>query len=456
MSRYDFDLFTIGAGSGGVRASRVAASLGARVAVAEDTYLGGTCVNAGCVPKKLFVYASHYREDFEDALAYGWSLGPSRRFDWKTLLENKDGEIQRLNGVYARLLDESGVERIEGRATLRGPHTVAVGEARHTAAHILVAVGSEPSLPRIPGIEHAITSDHAFHLERFPERVVVGGGGYIAVEFAGIFHGMGAEVIQLYRGPLFMRGFDDDVRRVLADEMRKRGIDLRFEKNPTAIERDGAGLRLRMDDGSTLEADQVLYATGRVPKTRDLGLEEVGVELGQSGAVIVDDHSCSSVPHIYAIGDCTDRLMLTPVAFAEGIAFANTVFAGTPTRPDHSGVPTAVFSQPPIGCVGLTEAEARERCGEIDVYRSSFRPMKHTLTGRDETTLMKLIVERASDRVVGCHMVGPDAGEITQGLAIALKCGATKAQFDATIGIHPTAAEEFVTMREKVPDPEST
>jgi glutathione reductase (NADPH) len=456
MTQHDYDLFTIGAGSGGVRASRVAASLGARVAVAEDTYLGGTCVNAGCVPKKLFVYASHYREDFEDASAYGWSIGERRRFDWKNLLENKNQEIQRLNGVYARLLDEAGVERIEGRAALLDAHTLAVGERRYTAATILVATGSRPSMPRIPGIEHAITSDEAFHLERFPERVVVVGGGYIAVEFAGIFHGMGAAVTQLYRGPLFMRGFDDDVRRVLADQMRKRGIDLRFERNPTAIERSATGLRVSVDDGSTLEADQILYATGRVPKTADLGLEEAGVELGRNGAVIVDEYSRSNVPHIYAIGDCTDRLMLTPVAIAEGIAFANTVFAGTPTQPDHIGVPTAVFSQPPVGCVGLTEAEARERGGEIDIYRSTFRPMKHTLTGRDETTMMKLIVEPATDRVLGCHMVGPDAGEITQGLAIALKCGATKAQFDATIGIHPTAAEEFVTMREKVPDPDST
>ena len=456
MSQYETDLFTIGAGSGGVRASRVAASMGARVAIAEDTYLGGTCVNAGCVPKKLFVYASHFREDFEDAAAYGWSIGERRRFDWGTLLENKNREILRLNGVYARLLDEAGVERIEGRATLVDPHTVAVGERRLSVATILVATGSRPSMPRIPGIEHAITSDEAFHLERFPERAVIVGGGYIAVEFAGIFHGMGASVTQLYRGPLFMRGFDDDVRRVLTDQMRTRGIDLRFEKNLTAIERSDTGLRLSVDDGSTLEADQVLYATGRVPKTADLGLEEAGVELGRNGAVIVDAYSRSSASHIYAIGDCTDRLMLTPVAIAEGIAFANTVFAGTPTRPDHTDVPTAVFSQPPLGCVGLTEAEARERCGEIDVYRSSFRPMKHTLTGRDETTMMKLIVERATDRVVGCHMVGPDAGEITQGLAIALKCGATKAQFDGTIGIHPTAAEEFVTMRERVPDPEST
>jgi glutathione reductase (NADPH) len=430
--------------------------MGARVAIAEDTYLGGTCVNAGCVPKKLFVYASHFHEDFEDAAAYGWSIGERRRFDWRTLLENKDREILRLNGVYARLLDEAGVERIEGRATLVDPHTVAVGEGRHTAATILVATGSRPSMPRIPGIEHAITSDQAFHLERFPERAVIVGGGYIAVEFAGIFHGMGASVTQLYRGPLFMRGFDDDVRRVLADQLRKKGIDLRFEKNLTAIERSDTGLRLSVDDGSTLEADQVLYATGRVPKTAGLGLEAAGVELGRNEEVIVDAYSRSSVSHIYAIGDCTGRLMLTPVAIAEGIAFASTVFAGTPTRPDHAGVPTAVFSQPSVGCVGLTEAEARERCGEIDVYRSSFRPMKHTLTGRDETTMMKLIVERATDRVVGCHMIGPDAGEITQGLAIALKCGATKAQFDATIGIHPTAAEEFVTMREKVPDPEST
>jgi glutathione reductase (NADPH) len=453
MARYDYDLFTIGAGSGGVRASRVASSLGARVAVAEDTYLGGTCVNAGCVPKKLFVYASHYRDDFEDAAAYGWSVGSPRRFDWKSLLENKDGEIARLNRVYARLLDEAGVERIEGRATLLDAHTVAVGERRHTAANILVATGSKPWLPPVPGIEHAITSNHTFHLERFPDRVVVVGGGYIAVEFAGIFHGMGAAVTQLYRGPLFLRGFDDDVRRALASGMRKKGIDLRFEKNATAIERSGSGLRVRVDDGSALEADQVLYATGRVPKTANLGLEEAGVELDGNGAVMVDEYSRSSVPHIYAVGDCTDRIMLTPMAIAEGVAFARTVFAGTPTRPDYEGVPTAIFSQPQVGSVGLTEAEARERCGEIDVYRSEFRPMKHTLTGRDETAMMKLVVERASGRVLGCHMVGPDAAEITQGLAIALKCGATKAQFDATVGIHPTAAEEFVTMREKVPGP---
>jgi len=455
MARYDYDLFTIGAGSGGVRASRVASSLGARVAVAEDTYLGGTCVNAGCIPKKLFVYASHYREDFEDAAAYGWSIGGPRRFDWKSLLENKDNEIARLNRVYARLLDEAGVERIEGRATLLDAHTVAVGERRHTAANILVATGSKPWLPPVPGIEHAITSDHTFHLERFPDRVVVVGGGYIAVEFAGIFHGMGAAVTQLYRGPLFLRGFDDDVRRALAAGMRKKGIDLRFEKNATAIERSGSGLRVRVDDGSALEADQVLYATGRVPKTASLGLEKAGVELDGSGAVMVDEYSRSSVPNIYAVGDCTDRIMLTPMAIAEGVAFARTVFAGTPTRPDYEGVPTAIFSQPQVGSVGLTEAEARERCGEIDVYRSEFRPMKHTLTGRDETAMMKLVVERASGRVLGCHMVGPDAAEITQGLAIALKCGATKAQFDATIGIHPTAAEEFVTMRERIPDPGS-
>jgi glutathione reductase (NADPH) len=455
MIRYDYDLFTIGAGSGGVRASRVASSLGARAAVAEDTYLGGTCVNAGCVPKKLFVYASHYREDFEDAEAYGWSIGGPRRFDWKSLLENKDREIARLNRVYARLLDEARVERIEGRATLLDAHTVAVGGVRRTAATILIATGSRPWLPAVPGIEHAITSDQAFHLERFPDRVVVVGGGYIAVEFAGIFHGMGAAVTQLYRGPLFLRGFDEDVRRTLAAEMPKRGIDLRFEKQVTSIARSGSGLRVKIDDGSEVEADQVLYATGRVPKTARLGLEAAGVELDGNGAVIVDEYSRSSIPHIYAVGDCSDRIMLTPVAIAEGMAFAKTVFGGAPTRPDYEGVPTAVFSQPQVGCVGLTEAEARERCGEIDVYRSRFRPMKHTLTGRDETAMMKLVVARASGRVLGCHMVGPDAAEITQGLAIALKCGATKAQFDATIGIHPSAAEEFVTMREKLPDPVS-
>jgi len=449
MADYDYDLFTIGAGSGGVRASRVSAEFGARVAVAEERYLGGTCVNAGCIPKKLLVYASHYGSDFEDCAAYGWTLG-ARSFDWATLIENKDREIERLNGVYARLLDAAGVERIEGRAHIVDPHTVAVGERRLTAANILVATGSWPNVPDVPGVEHAITSNEAFHLKSLPERVAVVGGGYIAVEFAGIFHGLGAETVQLYRGPLFLRGFDDDVRAALAEEMRKRGIDLRFEATVEKIEKTGAGLVATLNDRSAVEVDQILYATGRLPLTGDLGLEAAGVELDSKGAVVVDAYSRSSVPSIWAIGDATDRINLTPVAINEGIALANTLFNDRPTIPDHEDVPSAVFSHPPIGTVGLTETEARERYGEVEIYRSRFRPLRHTLTGSEETTLMKLIVDRASDRVVGAHMVGPDAAEILQGLAIAVKCRATKAQFDATIGINPTAAEEFVTMRSPV------
>jgi len=425
--------------------------MGARVAVAEDLFLGGTCVNVGCVPKKLLVYASHYAEDFEDARGFGWSVG-ARSFDWGELIAAKDQEIARLNGVYARLLDDAGVTRLDGRARLLDEHAVEVDGTRYTADTILVAVGAWPFLPEIPGIEHAITSNEVFHLKELPERVLVVGGGYIAVEFAGILHGLGSQVTLSYRGPVFLRGFDDDVRRSLAEEMRKKDVDLRFETQVTRIARTDAELEASLSNGDAVRADQVLFATGRVPKTADLGLEEAGVELGAKGEVIVDTFSRSSVPNIYAIGDCTHRLALTPMAIAEGMAFARTVYGGQPTEPDHHDVPSAVFSQPNIGCVGLTEAEARERYGEIDVYRSQFRALKHTLSGRDEKTLMKLIVDRASDRVVGCHMVGPDAGEILQGLGIALKCGATKAQFDATIGIHPTTAEEFVTLREPVPD----
>ena len=446
MADYDYDLFTIGAGSGGVRASRVSAEFGARVAVAEERYLGGTCVNAGCIPKKLLVYASHYGSDFEDCAAYGWTLG-DRSFDWTALIENKDREIERLNGVYARLLDAAGVERIEGRARVVDPHTVAVGERSFSVANILVATGSWPNVPDVPGVEHAITSNEAFHLKSLPERVAIVGGGYIAVEFAGIFHGLGAETVQLYRGPLFLRGFDDDVRAALAEEMRKRGIDLRFEATVEKIEKTGSGLVATLNDRSAVEVDQILYATGRLPLTGDLGLEAAGVDLDPKGAVVVDAYSRSSVPSIWAIGDATDRINLTPVAIHEGIALANTLFNDRPTIPDHEDVPSAVFSHPPIGTVGLTETEARERYGEVEIYRSRFRPLRHTLTGSEETTLMKLIVDRASDRVVGAHMVGPDAAEILQGLAVAVKCRATKAQFDATIGIHPTAAEEFVTMR---------
>ena len=449
MPAYDYDLFTIGAGSGGVRASRVAAKLGARVAVAEERYLGGTCVNAGCIPKKLLVYASSFRDEFEDAASFGWKLA-ARDVDWATLLANKDREIGRLNRIYGQLLDEAGVDRLEGRARVVDAHSVSIEGKICSAANILIATGSWPSLPRIPGIEHAITSNEAFNLPALPEHVAIVGGGYIAVEFAGILHGMGAHVVQCYRGPLFLRGFDDDVRRHLAEEMRKKRIDLRFETDVVGIEKTDAGLRVELTSGDVVETDAVLYATGRVPLSADLGLEAAGVEIGAKGEVPVDAYSRTNVPHIWAIGDVTDRVNLTPVAIHEGMAFARTLFGGEATKPDHRDVPSAVFSQPSIGSVGLTETEAREHYGEIDVYRSVFRAMKHTLSGRDEKTLMKLLVDRATDRVVGCHMVGPEAGETVQGLGIALKCGATKAQFDATIGIHPTSAEEFVTMREPV------
>ncbi len=449
MASHDYDLFTIGAGSGGVRASRMAAGAGARVAVAEERYLGGTCVNVGCIPKKLLVHAAHFREEVEDAAGFGWSVAEPV-FDWPALIANKDREIARLNGVYAGLLDGAGVTRIEGRARLVDAHTVEVGGSRITATNILLAPGGWPHLPDIPGIELAISSNEAFHLAGLPRRVIIVGGGYIAVEFAGIFHGMGADVVQLYRGPLFLRGFDDDVREALASEMRKKGIDLRFEARPSRIERAGDALRVELDDGGVLEADCVMYATGRRPLTADLGLEEAGVATDVYGAITVDAYSRTSVENIWAIGDVTDRIQLTPVAIHEAMCLVRTLFHDDPTVPDHADVASAVFSLPPIGTVGLTEAEARARLGDVDVYRSRFRPLKHTLSGRDEQTLMKLVVDRASDRVVGAHMVGPDAGEIIQGIAIAVKMRATKAQFDATVGIHPTAAEEFVTMREPV------
>jgi glutathione reductase (NADPH) len=397
------------------------------------------------------VYASHFHEDFEDARrGYGWTLG-ERRFDWSTFIEKKNAEILRLNGVYERLLEDAGVAIIRGRACLEDPHTVEVGGARFTARHILIATGGWPTVPDVPGAELAITSNEAFFLKELPERVIVVGGGYIAVEFAGIFKGMGSEVVQLYRGPHFLRGFDDDARHHLAGEMRKKGVDLRFNLNVTRIERSASGLMACLTDGSELLADQVLFATGRAPRSADLGLQEVGVELDDAGAVVVDEYSRSNVPSVYAIGDVTDRIALTPVAIHEAICLANSLFNDRPMKPDHDDVPSTVFSQPPLGTVGLTEAEARERYAEVEVYTSEFRPLKHTLTDGDERSLMKLIVDRASDRVVGVHMVGPEAGEIVQGFAVALKCNATKAQFDATIGVHPTLAEELVTMREPVP-----
>ncbi len=448
MPRYDFDLITIGAGSGGVRASRIAATYGARVAVVEERYLGGTCVNVGCIPKKLLVYASEYGPAFEEAAGFGWTLAPGH-FDWSRLIANKNREIARLNGVYGDLLTGAGAKIIDGRAVLVDAHMVMVGAERLTAEYLLIATGSWPVVPSIPGAEHAITSNEAFFLKQLPQSVILVGGGYIAAEFAGIFHGLGVKVTQLYRGSLFLRGFDDDVRTKLAEEMRKRGVDLRFNADVSSIERSGAGVRAMLNDGSALSADLIMYATGRAPNTRGIGLEQNGVKLDAEGGVVVDHYSQSSQPNIYAVGDCTNRVMLTPVAIAEGQAVAETLFNHKPTAIDLALVPSAVFSQPSIGTVGLTETQARQSLGEIDVYKSHFRPLRHTLSGRDERTFMKLVVERKTDRVAGCHMIGADAGEIIQGLAVALKCKATKADFNATIGIHPTAAEEFVTMRTK-------
>jgi glutathione reductase (NADPH) len=445
---YDYDLFTIGGGSGGVRASRMAAQFGAKVALAEERYLGGTCVNVGCIPKKLLVYASEFSDAFDDSAGFGWTVG-ERSFNWQTLIANKDREIARLNGVYEKALTDNGARILRARATIADAHTVVVGSERYTARYILVATGGWPSAPSIPGGELAISSNEAFFLPQFPARVTIVGGGYIGLEFAGIFHGLGAKVSLVHRGELFLRGFDEDVRRAVAAEMGKREIDLRFNRQVAGIEKLRHGILATLDDGSALEADLIMFATGRTPNTRDLGLERAGVNLGHDGAVVVDSYSCSSVPNIYAVGDCTYRMQLTPVAIAEGQAVAETLFHGNPQTPDYENVPTAVFSQPPIGTVGLTEAEARERYRAVDVYKSTFRPLKHTVSGREEHSFMKLVVDRETDRVLGCHVVGTDAGEIVQGLAIALKCGATKAQFDATVGIHPTAAEEFVTMRNK-------
>ena len=488
VSDHDFDLFVIGAGSGGTRAARIAAGYGARVAVAEERFLGGTCVNVGCIPKKLFVYASHFAEDFEDAAGYGWrrpaaaagaaganGAPAAPAFDWPTLVANKDREIERLNGIYRGLIEGAGARLYDARATITGPHAVSVAGRTVTARHVLVATGGKPSLPGVPGIEHAIRSDDVFYLDRLPERLIVVGGGYIAVELAGVFAGLGVEVTQLYRGPLFLRGFDDDIRRALAEEMRKRGIDLRFDANVAAIERmakgrpAGGGVRVVLAaDGSgggegdgdgaagtaigaggaeTLEADHILYATGRHPNTAGLGLENAGVATAPNGAVLVDAWSRTNVEHVWAVGDVTDRINLTPVAIREGHCFAETVFNDNPISPDHEDVPTAVFSQPAIGTCGLTETEARDRLPAVDVYLSAFRPLKHTLSGRDQRSVMKLVVDAASDRVAGCHLLDPDAAEIVQGVGIAMKCGATKAQFDRTMALHPTAAEEIVTMR---------
>jgi glutathione reductase (NADPH) len=450
---YDFDLVTLGAGSGGVAASRRAGSYGAKVAICESVRVGGTCVLRGCVPKKLLVYGSHFREELDDARGFGWTVGEST-LDWGKLVAAKDRELDRLNAIYIRLLRDSKVKLLDGRGTIVDPHTVEVAGQRVTAKHILLATGGWPSLPRIPGIEHAITSNEALDLPKLPRRVVIVGGGYIAVEFAGIFHSAGAHVEIVLRGGAILRGFDEDIRSHLSGQMTKQGISIRCDTLVRSLEKEANGsISVRLSDNELLEADVVLYATGRAPNTKNLGLEAVGVKLTENGAVAVDEWSRTSVPSIHAIGDVTDRINLTPVAIHEGRAFAETTFNDRPMNVDYHGVPSAVFSQPPAATVGLSEEQARLAHASVDIYRSSFRPMKHTLSGRDAQTMMKLVVDRATDRVLGAHMVGVDAPEIIQGLAIALKCGATKAQFDSTIGIHPTAAEEFVTMRDPLPAP---
>jgi glutathione reductase (NADPH) len=459
---FDYDLFTIGAGSGGVRASRMSAALGARVAVAENRFFGGTCVNVGCIPKKLFAYAAHFHEDFEDAAGYGWSV-PQARFDWPTLVANKDREIRRLNGIYENLLTGAGCTVMRGHARVVDPHTVEVDGRRHTAAHILVATGSKARCPEIPGAGLGFTSDDAFHLRALPRRVAVYGGGYIAVEFASIFNGLGVDTTLVYRGERLVRGFDADIGRAVAGELTKKGVRLMLA---TSLDRIDAAppdtgcpphtgpcaLALRAAGGGStpFETDGVMFATGRTPLTDGLGLAEAGVGLTADGAVRVDSSFRTNVPSILAIGDVIGHLQLTPVALAEGMMVADHLFGSRSRRLSYDNLPTAVFCHPNIGTVGLSEEQARAKGHALRIFKSDFRSLKHTVSGRDERSWLKLVVDANSDRVLGLHMVGPDAGEVVQGFAVAMNCGATKAQFDATIGIHPTLAEEFVTMREPV------
>ena len=448
MNHNPFDLFVIGAGSGGVRAARMAAGFGARVAIAEERYLGGTCVNVGCVPKKLLLMAANCSEQLTSAEHYGWSI-TNDGFNWPLLIDNKNREIERLNGIYERLLTDAGVELIDGRATVIDRHTVRVGDQHYRTEKILIATGGWPTIPDFPGNQHVINSNQAFFLQQLPERIIIVGGGYIAVEFASIFNGMGVDTTLLYRGPLFLRGFDLELRQHLAQEMSKRGVKIEFECNITAVEPYDSGYRATLTSGKTLDAGQIMYATGRCPNTTGLGLEAVGVALDSKGAIVVNEQYQTTVPSIYALGDVTNRVNLTPVALAEGMALARSLYGGDAAEPvDYRGIASCIFSLPNAATVGLTEEEAGMQYDQVAIYQSSFTPMKHTLTGSSEKTFIKLIVDQTTDRVVGAHMVGPDAGEIIQGIAIALKAGATKRQFDTTIGIHPTLAEEFVTLRD--------
>lgn len=449
VSEFNYDLFVIGAGSGGVRAARTAASTGARVAIAEDRYLGGTCVNVGCVPKKLYSYAAHFHDAFEDSAGFGWVLSETPRFDWATLRDNKIEEIKRLNGIYSRLLEGAGVRLINGRAKVLDAHRVEVAGETISAEKILVATGGWPWVPEFPGNEHVLNSNQIFDLQHFPKRFLVLGGGYIAVEFASIFNGLGSDTHLVYRGELFLRGFDREVREFTRDEMGKKGVQLHFETNVECIDKVEGGLRVTLTNGESLEVDVVLAATGRKPHLTELGLDQLDIELKGDGTLKVNERFETSVPSILALGDVTGGPELTPVALAEAMHMVQHHFGNNPpSQPlDYQNIATAVFCHPNIGTVGLSEEAAREQCGKIRVYRTDFRPMKHTLSGSDERCLMKLIVDDASDRVVGAHMVGEEAGEVIQGIAIAVRAGLTKADFDATVGIHPTGAEEFVTLR---------
>jgi glutathione reductase (NADPH) len=450
MSDHDVDLFVIGGGSGGVRAARIAAQYGARVMVAEEYRVGGTCVIRGCVPKKLLVYASRFRGEFEDAAGYGWTV-PQWSFDWPTLIANKDKEIGRLEAAYTMTLEKAGVTIVKHRAVIADAHTVQLANGKGVrAGHILIATGGAPTYgDPIPGIEHAISSNEAFHLERLPQHVLIQGGGYIAVEFAGIFAGLGSHVTLVYRGDNILRGFDDEVRQHVRMDMEKHGIKVITGYKVAAIEPTGSRFSVRLSSGFQHTADCVMFATGRAPNIDKLGLKETGVEIAKNGGVAVDEYSRTRVPSIYAIGDVTNRVNLTPVAIREGAAFSDTVFGGKPTAVDHTNVPTAVFSDPEVGAVGLTEAQARARFAQTDIYRAMFKPLKATLSGRDATVLIKLVIDGATDRVAGCHIVGEGAAEMIQMAAVAVKMGATKADFDATMALHPTTAEELVTLRTK-------
>jgi glutathione reductase (NADPH) len=451
MPTCDYDLYVIGAGSGGVRAARIAARHGAKVGIAEADRVGGTCVIRGCIPKKLMAYAGHFSGDFEDAVGFGWSV--EARFDWPTLIANKDREIDRLSGLYIKGLSTAGAELHQARTRLVDAHTIALDDGRSfRAEHILIATGGRPVRPDFPGAEHVIVSDEVFHLREQPRRIAIAGAGYIALEFASIFRGVGSEVTVMHRGPELLRGFDADVRSALREELEARGVRFRFHVEVASIEKGRGGLQVAFKQGGGVEADAVMFAIGRHPNTAALGLDRAGIALGPGGAIPVDAWSRTSVPHIYAVGDVTDRVALTPVAIREAHAFADTVFGRKPWSVDYEIIPTAVFSNPPVGTVGLTEEEARAR-GSVEIYRARFRPLRHTLSGRNERTMMKLVVDAATQRVLGVHMVGEDAPEIIQALAVAVRMGATKADFDATMALHPTSGEEFLTLREKVKEP---